>query len=60
MVVAEPRFVADSAERLVELAQAADPPVREGERAELLLGRRKVLLEARLRGEYVEWIEVER
>jgi hypothetical protein len=56
--VAEPRFVASTVQCLVDLARAADPPVREGDRAELLLDRRKVLLEARLCDDYIEWIEV--
>jgi len=56
--VAAARFVAESSDRLVELARAADPPVREGDHAEVLLDRGKVLLEAHLRDEYIEWIEV--
>jgi hypothetical protein len=57
--VAEPRFVASTVQRLVDLARAADPPVREGDRATLLLERRAVLLEAHVRDDAIEWIEIE-
>jgi hypothetical protein len=57
--VPEARFVATSVDQLVDLAHAANPPIREGDRAKVVLGRGEVLLEAHVVDEYIEWIEVE-
>lgn len=54
----QPRFVVESSEDLIEAAQAADPPVRQGERAELRLPTRKVILESTVVDHMVVWEEI--
>lgn len=54
----QPRFVVESSEDLIEAAKAADPPVRQGERAELCLPTRRVMLESSLVDHMVVWEEV--
>ena len=54
----QPRFSVDSPEALIEAANAANPPVQQGERAELKIGDRRVLLESSRVDFMIVWEEV--
>ncbi len=58
-LVPEARFVATSVDELVDLAHAADPPIRAGDRATVMLGQRVVLLEAHVVDDWIEWVEID-
>lgn len=58
MDMPDPRFIVESAEALVDAVRQADPPVRSGERAELRLPNRSVLLESTLDDRMMVWVEV--
>lgn len=53
-----PRFVVESSEDLIQAAKSADPPVQQGDRAELRLPTRRVMLESTLVDHMVVWEEV--
>lgn len=53
-----PRFEADSIETLIELATAADPPVQQGDVAELALPRGRVRVVVSEVDPFVIWDEV--
>ena len=54
----EPRFVVDSIDELIKLAQRADPPVQPGDVAEVALPRRRVRVQVRSVGSEVLWEEM--
>lgn len=55
-----PRFRVSSPEALIDLARVADPPVVTGDRAELQLDRRRVMLQSHVVDFEVTWTEVAR
>jgi hypothetical protein len=58
MMRVSPRFVVDSSEDLETRARSADPPVELGERAQLTMAKRVVMLECTQITPLVEWVEV--
>lgn len=55
----EPRFTVNSTEAFIEAALHADPPIREGDHAELVLPRRCVTLVSSLVDHMIVWTEID-